>query len=257
MTRGNTCCWRLLATALCYCVFGAGCLVLGLAVFPVLRLVPGDPASRRARVRRALGHAMRWLARFMRGVGVLSYELTGLEELGRPGQIVVANHPTLLDFMFLLGFAPSSSCVAKAALWRNPFTRWPIAAAGYVSNSPTDLMVEQAADALRHGQSVIIFPEGTRTASGQPLHFHRGAAAIAIRAAVVVTPVFVRCSPPTLGKSDPWYRIPERRPHYSLTRGADVDPEPFRRRAAAPLAARELNDHLLQVFTTELTRSPE
>jgi 1-acyl-sn-glycerol-3-phosphate acyltransferase len=227
--------------------------VLGLVVFPILRLLPGDLASHRARVRRTLGRAMRWLARFMRGVGVLSYELTGLEQLGLPGQVVVANHPTLMDFMFLLGFAPSSSCIAKEALWRNPFTRWPIAAAGYVSNHPTDLMVERAADALRQGQSVIIFPEGTRTARGQPLNFHRGAAAIAIRAAAVVTPVYIRCSPPTLGKGDPWYRIPDRRPHYSLTKGADVDPEPFRRRAAAPLAARELNDYLLRVFTTELT----
>jgi 1-acyl-sn-glycerol-3-phosphate acyltransferase len=242
---------RLAATALCFAVFGAGCLAFALLVVPAIRLLPAR--SREQRVRHALGRAMRWFAAFMRSVGVLSYELDGLERLGRPGQLILANHPTLIDVVFLLGFAPSSNCVVKHELWRNPLTRWSVAAAGYVSNAPTDRMIECAADALRGGQSVIIFPEGTRTVPGQPLQFHRGAAAIAVRAAVVVTPVYVECRPPTLAKSDPWYRIPERRVHFSFRAGADLDPEPFRRSAPAPLAARAFNEELLRVFSAQCT----
>jgi len=248
--------WRLFATALCFTVFGGGSLLLGLLVFPVLLALPGGAQARRLRVRHTLGSALRWFANFMRATGVLSYELHGVERLGRPGQMIVANHPSLIDVIFLLGFAPTSSCIVKQALWRNPFTRWPVSAAGYVSNSPTDLMVEDAAAALKEGQSVIIFPEGTRTVPEQPLHFHRGAAAIAIRAASVVTPVYIVCDPPTLAKSDPWYRIPERRAHFSLRTGTDIDPGPFRDCAAGPIAARMLNEHLLRVFARGLDCPP-
>jgi 1-acyl-sn-glycerol-3-phosphate acyltransferase len=247
--------WRRIATALAFGVFGAGCLLIGLVVLPTLRLLPLAEPVRRARARRTLGAALRWFARFMRRLGVLSYEIAGFERLGRPGQIILANHPTLIDAVFLIGFAPSSSCIVKGALWQNPFTRWSVAAAGYVSNSPTDHMIEAAADALREGQSVIIFPEGTRTVPGRGFQFHRGAAAIAIRAAAVVTPVYVRCSPQTLAKNDPWYRVPGRRAHFSLRTGADIDPEPFRRRGAAPIAARALNAHLLEVFVNEFGAS--
>jgi len=243
---------RLVATGCSFIVFGAVGLLLGLIVLPLLRLLPGDPAAQRERVRRTLGATLRWFANLARALGVLTYDIRGLERLGRPGQLVLANHPTLLDAVFLLGFAPSSSCVVKQALWSNPFTRWPVAAAGYVSNAPTDVMIQQAADALRAGQSVIIFPEGTRTVPGQPLHFHRGAAAIAIRAARVVTPVYIRCVPPALRKHDPWYRIPDRRMHFTLEAGEDIDPQPLRA-LAPPLASRELNARLLQVFTARLT----
>jgi 1-acyl-sn-glycerol-3-phosphate acyltransferase len=189
----------------------------------------------------------------MRAVGVLTYNLNGMGRLGRPAQIIIANHPTLIDVVFLLAFAPGTNCVVKQALWRNPFTRGPVMAAGYVSNSPTDIMIENASQALRAGQSVIIFPEGTRTTPGQPLQFHRGAATIAIRAAAFVTPVYIRCSPSTLSKGIPWYRIPDKRVHLSLRVGADIDLEPFRRASPAPIAARALNDHLLRVYETELS----
>jgi 1-acyl-sn-glycerol-3-phosphate acyltransferase len=244
---------RLAATALCFAVFGAGCLGLTLLAIPVAKFLPGGSAPRRLRVRRIIGSGMRWFTRFMRATGVLSFEVEGAERLGRPGQLILVNHPTLIDAVFLLGLTPSSTCIVKEALWHNPFTRWLVVAAGYVSNSPTDRMIEGASRALLAGQSVIIFPEGTRTVPGQPLQFHRGAAAIAVRAAAVVTPVYVRCSPSTLTKSEPWYRIPARRARFSLRTGADLDPGPFRRGAPPPIAARELNAHLVQVFTAELS----
>ncbi len=234
-------------------MFGAGCLGLSLVAIPAAWLLPGDVATRRLRVRRTIGSGMRWFGGFTRAVGLISFEAQGIEKLGRPGQLILANHPTLIDAVFLLGLTPSSTCVVKQALWHNPFTRWLVAAAGYVSNNPADRMIEGASEALLAGRSVIIFPEGTRTVPGRPLQFHRGAAAIAVRAATVVTPVYIRCSPSMLAKGDPWYRIPARAPHVSVRAGPDLDPEPFRRGAPAPIAGRELNERLMQVFTAELS----
>jgi 1-acyl-sn-glycerol-3-phosphate acyltransferase len=133
-----------------------------------------------------------------------------------------------------------------------------VVAAGYLSNASTFEMVEGTAAALREGQSVIIFPEGTRTTPGQAMQFHRGAANIAVKGAGLVTPVFVRCDPTTLAKNMPWYRIPPRRVRFTLRVGADIDVETFRS-APPPLASRAFNERLLQVFEAELRaggRSP-
>jgi 1-acyl-sn-glycerol-3-phosphate acyltransferase len=253
MTQRDAYHWRVVATGLCFLIFGLGGLVLGLIVFPILRLLPGTGAEHRSRALRTIQGSMRAFINVMRAVGVLTYEFTGLERLGRPGQVIVANHPSLIDVVFLIGFTSGSSCVVKQALWRNPFTRGPVIAVGYVSNSPTDLMIENACRALEHGQSVIIFPEGTRTKPGQPLQFHRGAATIAIRAAAAfVTPVYIECSPTTLSKGSPWYRVPDRRVHFSFRVGDDIDPEAFRKEAPGPIAGRRLNEYLLKLFETEL-----
>ena len=250
--RGLDYYWRLCATAFCFAVFGLCGLVFGLIVFPLMRLIPGDPATHRRRVRTTFLNVMRWFAGLMRAVGVLTYEFEGAERLGRPGQMVMANHPTLIDVVFLLGFTPQTTCIVKQAMYKNVFTRWPVAAAGFVCNTPTFDMIERAAQALREGQSVIIFPEGTRTTPGQAMQFQRGAASIAVRAAAVITPVFIRCEPTTLAKNMPWYRIPPRRVRITFRVGDDIDPRPFRQ-APAPLASRALNEHLLKVFEAELT----
>jgi len=252
MARRDAYYWRIFAMGLCFTLFGLGGLVLGVLVFPALRFIPGSKETHRARVLKTLGVALRLLTYVIRHLRLVSFGFDGVERLGRPGQVIVANHPSLADVVFLIAFVPNSCCVVKEALWRNPFTRGPVMAAGYVSNTPTDRMIENASQALRSGQSVIIFPEGTRTTPGQALQFHRGAAAIAIRAGAVVTPVFIRCCPTTLSKGSPWYRIPDKRTRFTLQVGDDIDPKPFREASPGPIAGRAFNKHLLEVFEVEL-----
>jgi len=243
--------WRLFATGLCFAVFGISAVFFGIVVFPIMRLVPGSRGAHRRRVRTTCRLYMRSFVGLMNGVGVLTFEFDGAERLGRPGQVILANHPSLIDVVFLIGFTPQASCIVKEALFHHPFTRWPVSAASYVSNTPTHSMVERAAEALQNGENVIVFPEGTRTTPGQPMQFHRGAANIAVRAATVVTPVFIRCVPTTLAKNMPWYRIPDRRVRISFRVGRDIDLAPFRK-APVPIASRAFNAHLLKVFADEL-----
>jgi 1-acyl-sn-glycerol-3-phosphate acyltransferase len=243
---------RLIGTAFFFVVVGIAGAFLGGIVFPLLRLVPLRAQRRRRLGSQIVVAGFQALFRMASGLGVISYEIQGRERLGRPGQLILANHPSLLDAVFLIGCTPCAGCVVKAALWRNPFTAGVVSNAGYVPNAPTDVMIERAAEDLRNGHSLIMFPEGTRTRPGQPLAFHRGAAAVAIRAARVITPVLIRVTPPILGKHEPWYRIPRRRPHFSLIVGDDIDVEPFRIGSPAPRAARVLNASLLAYYCDAL-----
>jgi 1-acyl-sn-glycerol-3-phosphate acyltransferase len=105
---------------------------------------------------------------------------------------------------------------------------------------------------LREGQTLIVFPEGTRTTPGQAPVFHRGAAAIALRGARTITPVFITVRPTTLTKAEPWYRIPDRRVHVHLRVGEDIDPAAFNAAAPLPIASRRLNEHLHRLYLKEL-----
>lgn len=245
--------WRVFATGLSFATFGFGGLVLGLLVFPIMRMLPGGVDAHRRRARRTIQLAFRAFAEYMRFLRVLDYRFVGRERLGRPGQLIVANHPSLIDVVFLLGFTPGASCVVKHQLWRNPFTRWPVSAAEYVKSQPTDEMLSGACATLEGRQSVILFPEGTRTTPGQPFRFHRGAASIAVRAANAVTPVYIRCTPTTLTKSEKWYQVPRRRVLITFVVGEDLDLARFQSMPSGPLAARALNEHMVERFQRELS----
>jgi 1-acyl-sn-glycerol-3-phosphate acyltransferase len=251
MERRQTYLWRILVTGVCFTLFGLGGLILGLLVFPAMLLLSVDPARRRARARGLVQQAFRLFVWIMNGAGGISYEIRGSERLGRPGQLIIANHPTLVDVVFIVAFTPAPACVVKAALFANPFTRRVVQAAGYVSNSPTEEMIQEAGAALVAGDTLVMFPEGTRTRPGQPLQFHRGAASVAVRAAAILTPVYIRCEPLVLPKFAPWYRVPPQRPHITLEVGEDIDLTSYGG-MPPPRASRELNDRLLKHYTQRL-----
>lgn len=245
--------WRLLATGASFVLFGLGGLVLRLIILPLLGVLPGDASTRRRRARHAISRAFYLHVQFMYRSAVLEYEFSGAERLGRPGQMVIANHPSLIDVVFLIAHIRDANCIVKQSLWRNPFTRGPVCRAQYISNNGSPDMLEQAAEALREGQTLIVFPEGTRTTPNKPPLFHRGAAAIALRGARVVTPVFITVQPTTLTKAEPWYRIPPRRVRVTLRVGQDIAPDTFNASAPLPIASRRLNEHLHQLFLKELS----
>ena len=244
--------WRLLATALCFFLFGLGGLCLRLVIFPLLNLLPGDTERRRQRARHTISRLFWLFIRLMARTGVLTYEVQGAERLGRPGQMIIANHPSLIDVVFLIGLVRDANCVVKRKLWENPFTCGPVCSTGYISNDGSAEMLDNAAEVLRSGQTLIVFPEGTRTRPGHAPEFHRGASAIALRGATLITPVVIKVSPTTLTKAEPWYRIPLRRVHFSLRVGADIDPQAFAAMGPPPVASRKLNDYLHHYFIKEL-----
>lgn len=247
--------WRLIATGMAFAMFGVGGVLLRLMVFPPQRLLPGDRQDRQRRARWALNGTFRLFIRFMVRVGILTVDFKGAERLGRPGQMILANHPSLLDVVFLVGHVKNANCIVKHGLATNPFTRGPVANAGYITNDESFDMFDRAAEVLRNGETLIVFPEGTRTPPNAMPQFHRGACAIALRGAQVVTPVVIRMNPRSLTKGEPWYRIPPSRMRYVIEVGEDIDPATWSRAHPLPIAGRKMNAQLHAYFEAELARS--
>ncbi len=218
--------WRVFGTGLSFVAFGLGGLLLGVLVMPVLLLMR-DPVARRRRARRVVQVAFASHLRLMRGLGVMTYEIEGGERLQRDGLLVLANHPTLIDVVCLISLLPNADCVVKRAVACNPFMRGPVRAAGYISNDDGAGLVDDCVAAVHAGGTLVIFPEGTRSVPGQPPRLQRGAANIAVRGRIDVTPVRITCSPPTLTKGQKWYRVPSRRFHVRLQIGEDIPIAPF------------------------------
>jgi len=240
--------WRIVATGLSFMAFGVGGVIQWLLVFPCLNLFVRDP-ERRSRLARAIIHRSFGLfIQMMRGLGVLTYEFRGVERLHRSGLLILANHPTLLDVVFLISLIPNADCIVRSGLARNLFTRGPIKASGYVCNDSGMGLVDDCIASVRSGKNLVIFPEGTRTPRDGHRHLQRGAAYIALRGSLSVTPVVIRCSPPTLFKGEPWYRVPPRCFHVTVEVGVDFPVETFRAGTTEAIAARRLTDHLVAYF---------
>ncbi|MFP5306798.1 MAG: lysophospholipid acyltransferase family protein [Gammaproteobacteria bacterium] len=246
--------WRQAATGFCFLVFGVVGLLFGVTVFPAACLSTRDPAVAK---RRAQWIVSRWFSAFsrlMRFVGVISWEIHGAEKLRQRGQLIIANHPTLIDVVLLIGYIPQVDCIVKEALFRNPFTRFPITWAGYISNrsgsgAPPTQLVDDCAATLRAGNSLMIFPEGTRTVPGRPIHIPHGTARIALEAGVPVLPVTIQCEPIMLSKHVPWHRVPERPGHFRIVVGDPVDVSHYLREArSTAIAARRLSQDWTHYF---------
>ncbi len=220
--------WRLVGTALSFLAFGVGA-VIGFICVPILTLVIRN-RQRRHRITRRFVHAGYALhVAIMRSVGVLTYDVSGRENIqDLNGCLIVANHPSLIDVVFLLSTFRDANCVVKSSFWHHPVTAATVKAADYIPNDDPVQVMDECISRLRLGTQLVLFPEGTRTRPGHGPEFGRAAATMALRAGVPVLPVRISCEPTTLTKSEPWYRIPSRQVRFEAQILPPIDTQALR-----------------------------
>lgn len=243
--------WRIFGTGLSLFSIGLG----GVLIFPLLNIFIPARRTRAVMARRFIRITFRAFVAFIHAFGVLRYEIIGLERLERQGMLILANHPTLIDVLFLMAFVKHADCIVKNGLWRNPFMHAPVRAAGYIRNDYGTGLMEKCIASVRGGGNLIIFPEGTRTPANGSIALKRGAANIAVRAGCNVTPVFIWCTPRFLGKGTKWWQVPAQPVSFKIEVKEDIDIRPFIMAAGSPaMAARNLTAHLQDYFSQESTR---
>ena len=125
-------------------------------------------------------------------------KITGLENiLTDQPQIFVSNHQGYFDIFALSGFLPVQiRWVAKSSLFKIPFMGWAMAAAGYIqvergNRKKSYQAFIQTVEKVKQGNSVIIFPEGTRSEDGTVGPFKKGSNLIASRSHSPMVPVTI------------------------------------------------------------------
>jgi 1-acyl-sn-glycerol-3-phosphate acyltransferase len=251
--------WRVGATGFSFASFGIGGVAIGALVAPLVNLSTQNPGLRQQRTQKVIQHSFKGFTEMMVKLGIMTYDIEGLEKLQHSKQeLVIANHPTLVDVVVLIGLMEQANCVVKQALWSNPFTKGPVQNAGYILNAGSEQFIQDCVEKLKTDQaaSLLIFPEGTRTAKGELLNeFQRGAANIAIRANVPIRPVLITCTPSTLTKNEKWYHVPSRpfHVHVKVLDAIQVD-DLLENTTVNPKNVRQLNHQLHQFFNQELSK---
>jgi 1-acyl-sn-glycerol-3-phosphate acyltransferase len=242
----------VVATGLSFSAFGLGALLMAITLFPLLHVTTFDRGRANRRCQFVVHLSFRVFIWLMRALGVLTYEIHNTERLrGVSGTLIVANHPTLIDVVFIIAMLPTSLCLVKRAAWSNFFLAGIMWATGYIQDEDPMRMVATCAQSLEDGNNLVVFPESTRSVPGQPLRLRRGAASIIRASRRAFIPVIITCKPRTLSKGEKWYQIPDRRVEFKITIGDRVDP------STALLEGESIGktNRRLNKFLTELFRS--
>jgi 1-acyl-sn-glycerol-3-phosphate acyltransferase len=247
--------WRILATGFCFLVFTSGSLCLSCGFLPILCLVTRDQDVLRRRTRFFVQKFFRFMTWLIEHAGCMRLKVEGAEKLRDAGGVLVlANHPTLIDVVVLMGLIPQANCVIKSALFRKLALGRTLRSAGYVENREPERLVEDCRRTMEAGQSLIIFPEGTRTTPGRPMVFQRGPAHLLLASRKPILPVIIRCRPDALLKGQPWYHVPERRFELDLKVLEPMPPEAWEGEVsgeARPMAVRKLTRQLELFFMSK------
>lgn len=144
-----------------------------------------------------------WYLLFARGWAKTVLAATGVplrvEGAGRAGSVdgclYLANHESIFDIFVLLAALPGRvRFLAKKSLFWVPVLGWSMAAAGFVPIDREDRRragesLDVAARRIRSGMRVIVFPEQTRTRTGEMLPFKKGGILLALKTGAPIVPV--------------------------------------------------------------------
>ncbi len=143
------------------------------------------------------GRWFRRLGRLLAKVQPWHIHVSGCENI-QPAQayVIVSNHQSLADIPLISHLRLDTKWLAKAELFRLPVVGWMLRMAGDVPverGVPRQSVkaLRQCANYLRLRCSVVFFPEGGRSASGDVLPFNKGAFQLAIREQVPILPLVV------------------------------------------------------------------
>lgn len=118
-------------------------------------------------------------------------EFEGLEKISGDDQfIVVANHQSLLDPFLLYGLPFPFKCVTKRWVFKIPVMGLALSICGHIAAERGKVM-SACKNALARGSSLIIFPEGARSADGTLQHFRMGAFRLSTESAISILPIVI------------------------------------------------------------------
>lgn len=243
---------RFVAIYFAFFLLAFGAAILGVVLMPAWQFCRQQKLSAE-NYRTAISKGVRLYLWLLRVLDLLDVRYENFSRLTNDETVVfVANHPSLLDILFFFAKYPTCCCVVKDDLAKfSPYAPL-IRGAAYLKNSSPEI-IEEAKVELARGNSIVIFPEGSRTdyrsnCSRVNLKFQRGAANIALRCRCRIAPVEIVLSPVVLGKNQAWYELPRVRCEAKLTLLPLINVS-IEQDETAQNAARRITSNLEEVFS--------
>ena len=232
-------------------VFGVGAVILAVFVFPFIRLFTLRRKDFGVVARAYVSHTFRVFLGFLNLLHV-SIRKVENEDAYRNihSKIIIANHPSLLDFVYIMSLVPNSTCIVRGRLTKTPLRG--VIKQAYITNTTTfEDMCLECKKLTDMGCNVIIFPEGTRTPRHGKNNYKKGAARIALYCGCDVQPIFIGGSDKYgLGKHDPLWSYNHVEPYlYDFKKLPVISIDEYKD-LSEPIAAKRLTDKMEQVLNS-------
>ncbi len=245
--------WHITVKISSFVLFGAGTVAISIVVFPVMLMIFWGRRRFKRAARRFISAMFRfftWYMSFLHGSRFKTSDDAAFKNLG--GCIVAANHPSLLDVVVLISRIPHADCIVNASLSGKNIVHV-ITRALYISNNlPYPELIEKCRKSLSEGNTLIIFPEGTRSLPSGQNPFKKGAARVALATGCPIVPVFMGGNDKVgLRKHDPMLKFhPSDMYRYNLYIKEPLTTDEYRD-LPEPVAARRITKKLQKILSYE------
>lgn len=230
-------------------VFGVGAVILAVFVFPFIRLFTLHRKDFGVVARAYVSHTFRVFLGFLNLLHVSIRKVENEDDYRNiHSKIIIANHPSLLDFVYIMSLVPNSTCIVRGGLTKTPLRG--VIKQAYITNTTTfEDMCLECKKLTDMGCNVIIFPEGTRTPRHGKNNYKKGAARIALYCGCDVQPIFIGGSDKYgLGKHDPLWSYNHVEPYlYDFKKLPVIFIDEYKD-LSEPIAAKRLTDKMEQVL---------
>jgi 1-acyl-sn-glycerol-3-phosphate acyltransferase len=229
--------------------FGLGAVFLAIFVFPFIRLFTLGHKDFGIIARAYVSHTFRI---FLGNLDICKVSILKVEDKDEfrniHSKIIIANHPSLLDFVYIMSLVPNSTCIVRGGLTHTPLRG--VIKQAYITNTTDfdDVLVE-CKKLTDKGCNVIIFPEGTRSPRIGQNNYKKGAARIALYCGCDVQPMFIGGSDKYgLGKHDPLWSYNHVEPYVYDIKMLPVIPVEQYKDLSEPIAAKHLTEEMEKVI---------
>ena len=192
---------RILYTALTLLVFFLAAFVIVTPLTLIYIVLWPRTKNKRYRYHQMICAFMRIALKLLPGVK-FSLENKYGEKFDKPA-VIIANHQSHLDLLCTMMLHPKVVLLTTDWVWKNPIYGVIIRFAEfYPVSDGYDKNVERLQSLVKRGYSVVVFPEGTRSVTGEIIRFHKGAFQLAQALNIDILPIFIHGAHDVMPKND-------------------------------------------------------
>lgn len=191
-----------LNTIYCFLYFLCACIFLQLYMLPILLL----PINREKK-KLAVHKMIYWIIRFyLYTVRAKIVRENPYGETYKKPAVIIANHQSFIDVLMMLSTTPKIVMMTKHYVWKSPIFGWIVRYADFFSEgNGYEGLEEKLKERVAEGYSIMVFPEGTRSADCSIQRFHKGAFYLANMLKLDILPMLIYGTGQILSKSQPLY----------------------------------------------------
>jgi 1-acyl-sn-glycerol-3-phosphate acyltransferase len=176
-------------------------VLVGAILIPILKILPIPEKTKKYMI-----HCVIWffsLTISYKNIHVKKTLINRTKGMLNKPVIVISNHQSSLDLVLLLMLNPKLVILANTKSWENPFYGRLIRYAEFIrSDTGLDIAIDTIRKKVEDGYSVIVFPEGTRSADCNIKRFHKGAFYLADQLNLEIQPILIHGACQRLNKKE-------------------------------------------------------